>query len=428
VRARLSAPNTVLALLCAMYLILYIDRVNIATAAPFIQKDLGLTNGEFGLAVSAFFYPYTVFQLVGGWLGDRFGARHTLCAALVLVCIATALTGLVSGLATLFLARVALGFGEGSALPTATHAMSRWTPASRWGFAQGITHAFARLGNFFTPPIVAVLILSFSWRDSYFILAGISLVWTAVWIWYFRDTPADHPHVTSADLAALPAPRQADKTRPVPWLALFRRILPATVVNFFYGWALFLFLTWIPLFFVQNFKLDIKSSVIFTSGVLFGGVVGDTLGGWISDVVLKRTGRLEAARRDVIVVGFAGAALSILPVIFVHDLTVSVICLSAAFFFSELIVAPVWAVPMDIAPRHAGMASGMMNFGSAFAGIVSPVIFGYLVDFTGGWTVPFLAVVVLLLTGVVPAFYMRPDIPFAEDDVHAAHAMLKPAE
>jgi MFS family permease len=101
---------------------------------------------------------------------------------------------------------------------------------------------------------------------------------------------------------------------------------------------------------------------------------------------------------------------------------------SIAFFFAELIVAPIWAVPMDIAPRYAGSASGMMNFGSAFAGIVSPLVFGYLIDLTGGWTVPFLAVVALLFLGAFSAFYLRPDVPFAEGHSPRAEAVLKPAE
>jgi MFS family permease len=424
----LTAPNIVLALLCAMYLILYIDRVNIATAARLIQDDLGLSNTELGLAFSAFAYPYTAFQLIGGWLGDKFGARRTLCVSLLIVCIATASTGTVGGLLSLFCARVALGFGEGAALPTATHAMSSWTPAARWGFAQGITHSFARLGNFVTPPIVAALIAWWSWRDSFFILAGVSLIWMAAWGWYFRDTPNDHPAITRDDLTALPA-RVHDGPNPkVPWWRLFRRISPATAVNFFYGWALWLFLTWIPSFFVQNFQLNIGSTALYSSGVFLGGVVGDTLGGTVSDTILKRTGDIVAARRNVIVVGFVGAALFFIPLILVHDLTVSVICLSLAFFFAELIVAPIWSVPMDIAPRYAGSASGMMNFGSALAGIVSPLVFGYLIDLTGSWTVPFVAVVVLLLLGAVPAFYMRPDVPFVEAEARASAAVLKPAE
>jgi MFS family permease len=427
-RRRMTAPNIVLALLCLMYLILYIDRVNIATAAPFIRRDLNLSNAEYGIAFSAFFLPYATFQLVGGWLGDTFGARRVLGVSLILVCVATFLTGFVGGLATLFLARVALGFGEGAALPTATRAIANWTPASRWGFAQGITHSFARLGNFITPPIIAALILTFSWRESYFILAGVSLVWTALWVWYFRDSPSDHPHITEEDLKSLPDKREKSSKTAVPWLRLFGHIYPATIVNFFYGWALFVFLTWIPSYFVENYGLDIRESAIMSSGVFFGGVVGDTLGGYISDTILKRTGNLVVARRSVIVIGFVGAATCFFPVIFVNDPVIAAICLSAAFFFAELIVAPIWAVSMDVAPRYAGSASGMMNFGSASAGIISPPIFGYLVDVTGGWSIPLACVAVLLLMGAVSAFALRPDRIFEEAENPVSGGVLKPAE
>jgi MFS family permease len=414
---KLTAPNTVLLLLCAMYLILYVDRVNISTAAPLIQADLGLSNTELGLAFSAFAYPYTAFQLIGGWLGNRFGARRTLCISILVVCMATGLTGTVGGLLSLFCVRLALGFGEGAALPTATHAMSNWTPAARWGFAQGITHSFARLGNFVTPVIVATLIAWASWRASFFILAVASLIWMAIWFWYFRDSPHEHPSVTSDDLAQLPRRGRGEESRSVPWLRLARRIVPATAVNFCYGWTLWLFLSWIPSFFVQNYHLALGSSAIYASGVFFGGVVGDTLGGTVSDMILRRTGNLVVARRSVIVAGFLGACVFLIPVILVHDLMVSAICLSLAFFSAELIVAPIWAVPMDIAPRYAGSASGMMNFGSAFAGIVSPVFFGYMIDLTGSWTIPFVVSILLLLVGAALAFCLRPDRPLADNEI-----------
>jgi MFS family permease len=410
---KLTAPNSVLLLLCAMYFILYIDRVNIATAAPVIQNDLKLSNTELGFALSAFAYPYTLFQLFGGWLGDKFGARRTLCVALTVVCIATALTGAVGGLATLFAARVLLGLGEGAALPTATHAMSSWMPAARWGFAQGITHSFARLGNFATPMVVAALIAWASWRASFYILACVSLVWMAIWGWYFRDSPADHPDVTREDLALLPRAASTREKEHVPWLELLRVILPATAVNFCYGWTLWLFLTWIPSFFVENYQLNLTRSALFTSGVFLGGFVGDTAGGLASDLILRRTGKLGLARKSVIIVGFLGGCASFIPVVLVHDLFISAVCLSLAFFFAELIVAPIWAVPMDIAPRYAGTASGMMNFGSALAGIVLPVFFGYVLDLTGSWTIPFLASIVFLLLGAVITTYLRPDRPFA---------------
>jgi MFS family permease len=122
------------------------------------------------------------------------------------------------------------------------------------------------------------------------------------------------------------------------------------------------------------------------------------------------------ARRSVIIAGFIGGCIFLTPVILVHDVLVSAICLSLAFFFAELIVAPIWAVTMDIAPRHAGSASGMMNFGSAFAGIISPVFFGYMIDLTGTWTIPFAASIALLLIGAGLACSLRPDQPFTEAD------------
>src|SRR5215471_2689534 len=122
-----------------MYLILYVDRVNISTAAPLIKADLGLTNTQLGLAFSAFAYPYALLQLLGGYFGDKFGPRLVLCVSLLIVCAATAATGAVGGLASLFAARLALGIGEGATFPTATRAMAVWVPEQNWGFAQGIT-------------------------------------------------------------------------------------------------------------------------------------------------------------------------------------------------------------------------------------------------------------------------------------------------
>src|SRR5215813_8167184 len=185
-RTRLPfAPAIVLFLLCAMYFLTYVDRVNIATASKELQHDLGLSLKQYGFAFSAFGYPYLVFQVIGGRLGDRFGPRRTLFVCGAIWAIATATTGLATGLISLIGFRVLLGFGEGATFPTATRAMQTWTPAGRRGFAQGITHSFARLGNAITPPLIAWLMVLYTWRGSFIILGGISLIWVFVWLWYF---------------------------------------------------------------------------------------------------------------------------------------------------------------------------------------------------------------------------------------------------
>jgi MFS family permease len=405
-----TVTNQVLFLLCLMYMIYYIDRVNISTAAPLIKADLGLSNTQLGLAFSAFAYPYALFQLLGGWLGDKFGPRATLGVSGFVVCLATVLTGMVGGLASLFAARLALGFGEGAAFPTATRAMSAWMPPAQWGFAQGVTHSFSRIGNALSPPLIAMLIALVSWRGSFVVLGGASLVWAAVWLWFFRDDPRTHPGVSAAELEPLPLPRGADAACPkAPWATIARRVLPVTAVDFCYGWTLWMFLSWIPSFFFQHFHLNLKDSALFSAGVFLSGVVGDTLGGVLSDRILKRTGSLRAARCWVIAGGLFGGFAFMIPVMLLNDLTIVALCLSAAFFCTELVVAPIWAVPMDIAPRHAGSASGVMNFGFGLAGILSPLVFGYAIDLTGSWTVPFLGSIGLLLIGSIMALRLRPD-------------------
>jgi MFS family permease len=396
-----------------MYLILYVDRVNIATSAPLITAELHLNNTQLGLVFSSFAIFYAVFQIIGGWIGDRLGARLTLALCGGVVMIATILTGAATGFGSLFTLRLILGLGEGAAFPTATRAMTVWIPKSRRAFAQGITHSFARGGNALTPPLIAWLIALISWRGSFVITGFATLIWLCVWAWYFRNDPREHPAITPSELAKLPAP-QTIEARRIPWMRLVRRISPVTVVDFCYGWTLWLFLSWIPGFFYQNYQLNLRSSALFSAGVLFAGVVGDTAGGIVSDWILRKTGSLIAARNWVIVAGFCGALIFLIPVILIHDLSIASICLSLAFFFAELTVAPLWSVPMDIAPNYAASASGMMNFGFAIAGLVSPSSFGYLVDRTGSWVLPFIGSVIFFVIGAAFAFRLRPDLPFAE--------------
>src|ERR1700688_205887 len=336
---RFSVSNTVLLIICLMYLILYVDRVNISTAAPLIKADLGLSNTQLGLAFSAFAYPYALVQLIGGYVGDKFGARLTLFGSGPLVCEATAATRAVGGLASLFAARLALGIGEGATFPTATRAMAAWVPERNWGFAQGITHSSARIGNAVTPPLIAVLVGLVSWRGAFVVLAFLSLGWVLVWLWYFRDIPTAPP-LTAKELATLPVRSRGDPTEPVPWFKLFRRMLPVTAVDFCYGWTLWLFLSWIPSFFYQNFHQNLMQSAFYSAGVFLAGVVGDTLGGVASDHILRRTGDRVAARRNVIATGMIGGFVLMIPVMLVDDVNLAALALAGAFFFVELVVAP----------------------------------------------------------------------------------------
>jgi nitrate/nitrite transporter NarK len=193
-------------------------------------------------------------------------------------------------------------------------------------------------------------------------------------------------------------------------------MLPVTAVYFCYGWTLWLYLAWIPSFFIHNYGLALANSAFFSAGVFLAGVLGAALGGELSDWILKRTNDLNKARRNLVCVSYLCSLTFMVPLLFLHDLTRAAVCLSIAFFFTEFTVGPMWAIPMDIAPRYSGSASGFMNTGSALAAILSPLIFGYLVDKTNNWELPFIGSIVLLFLGSIATFWMKPGEPLVIDN------------
>jgi sugar phosphate permease len=410
---RVSTHGKVLFLLCALYFISYIDRVNLAAAAGAIQADLHLSHTELGLAFSAFAYPYLLFQIIGGWVSDRFGPHRTLLICGLLWTGATLLMGWVDGLVSLVAVRVMLGFGEGASFPTATRALAVWTPVRRRGFAQGITHSSARLGNAITPPLVAALIVLSSWHTAFVLLGIASSLWVIAWWVYFRDDPRRHGSIIPAELRELPSFDAVTQHAAiaVPWGRLARRMAPLAAVEFCYAWTLWVYLNWLPSFFLHGKGLDIKGSAWFASGVFCAGIVGDTLGGVISDRLFQRTGDLQLARRNLVVIACLGALLSLAPVLFMDGVIPVAIALASGFFFLELMVAPMWTMPVDIAPLYSGTASGLMNSGGALAAIISPVVFGLVIDATGRWELPFAGSILLLLGGAAAAFAMHPERP-----------------
>jgi MFS family permease len=408
----LRPTHIVLAVLALMYFITYLDRVNVSTAADGFGREFHLSKTQIGLVFSFFAYPYLLFQIIGGWVSDRFGARRTLIACGIVWAAATAITGMAGGLISLLAARLLLGFGEGATFPAATSAMSRWVIKEQRGFAQGVTHAAARIGNAVAPPVIAFVMATRGWRASFYVCALISFAWVALWALTFTEYPKDHPRVTAEELAELPPPR-AKIAIPVPWSRLIARMLPVTIVYFCYGWTLWLYLSWIPQYFMHSQSLDLKKSGLFSAGVFFAGVVGDTLGGIVTDRLLKRTKRLEIARSYMVCVCMFLTLVSLVPLMFTHDLHVSLACLSAGFFFAELTIGPMWAIPMDISVEHSGTASGIMNIGSAAAAIISPVVAGYLIDVSGNWQLPFVGSMMLMGLGLVLSLRMHPERKFA---------------
>jgi MFS family permease len=407
------ATRNFLALLVMMHFILFIDRVNLAAAASVMQKDLGLSNIALGIAFSAFNYAYAPFQLVGGWFADRFGARRTLTVCGLAWSITTIATGAVTGLLSLFAVRLVLGMGEGATLPAATRALSRWTPLASRGTAVGITHAAGRLGAGAAAPIVAFLIIWFSWRFSFVALGILSAFWAGVWWWYFHEDPRRHPAITSAEVEALPSADPASRigSGPVPWRRLVPRVAPLMIIYFCQGWTGWLYVTWMPSLFQKNYGLDLKKSSLFYAAMLFSAMIAELLGGVVTDYLLRRTGNLNIARSLLIALSWTLAVAGLVPAILVHDLVIGLAGFTLALFFLGFAISPLWTATMDIAPNYAGSSSALMNSAGAVAGILSPVMFGWILQRTGSWTTPFAFSVGLLLFAIVLTCWIRPDRP-----------------
>jgi MFS family permease len=185
---------------------------------------------------------------------------------------------------------------------------------------------------------------------------------------------------------------------------------------FSYGWSYWVFVSWLPLYFANQHHTNLNNSAWLTSIPFLAGLVGNTVGGIGSDLILKRTGRHRLARCSVVAVSLVGTATFLLPCLFIDNLTASVALLAASMFFLELTIAPMYAVPMDISREFAGLGSAYIIMGVALAGIVSPVVFGWLIDLTGNWNVPFATGILILLLGATVVGVLRPDVPLDPGD------------
>src|SRR5688572_29872027 len=270
----------VLSLLVLFYGITYMDRVVIAAAAPSIRAEFGIDAITLGFVFSAFTIAYALFQIPGGWMADRFGPRRVLTAIIIYWSAFTMATALAWNAASLIVIRFMFGTGEAGAFPGATRAFSRWLPSTERGFAQGITHSGARLAAALTPAIVTSIVVVWGWRSAFVVFGLIGILWGIAWYWYYRDRPEDHPHINDAELAvirgtnapvsAMPgghghAPKAAATGSKVPWRIILRssNMWMICAMYFCYVYTLWIFLTWMPTYLVENRGFSLMASGLF---------------------------------------------------------------------------------------------------------------------------------------------------------------------
>jgi len=398
--------HVVLGLTVAAYMITYMDRQILAVARPVIRDELHISLVMMGWITFGFRLAYALFQIPGGWLGDRFGARRALSLIVIWWSAFTGFTAMAWNAASMLVIQVLFGVGEAGAFPIATRSLSRWMRPTERGFAQGVTHAGSRLGAALTPPIVVAIIAGFGWRVAFLVFGILGVVWATTWFSYYRDTPEEHRGVNDAERASIGI-RTRLSTK-VPWREILAHgnLWILAVMYFCYNFNLNVYNDWFPTYLHDARGMTLAKMGIYASLPLFAGTLGDLLGGWFSDQVLRRTGNANLARRWVAIAGFVVSGAATIPAILASDPKVSVAFYCMAFFALEWTVGISWAVPLDIGGDFAGSVSAVMNTLGNIGGALSATVVTYAVR-SYGWSAPFLITGALCV--VAAGLYLRID-------------------
>jgi MFS transporter, ACS family, glucarate transporter len=387
------ARYTTIAFSIALAVITYIDRVCISQAAPAIRNDLGLTAIQMGWAFSVFAWAYAFFEIPGGWLGDRLGARRVLMRIVIWWSFFTAATGWAWNTTSLLVTRTLFGAGEAGAYPNMTRIFATWLPYHERERAQAVLWLSSRWGGAFTPLLVAYILQFMSWRRAFELFGAIGVVWAIVFYLWYRDDPATHPSVNSAELALMPpAHERASVHGPLPWRLLISKpavwLLCAQYFCLAYGW--WFYVTWLPTYLREARGTSIKMGALLAGLPLLLGGIGCLISAALIPRIARATGSIALARRIIAVVGFVGASACIFIFTTIQDPVKAMLVLGLAGLFNDFVMPAAWAGCMDVGGRYAGTVSGAMNMMGSIAGALSPLVIGYLLAWTAhNWTLTF---------------------------------------
>jgi ACS family glucarate transporter-like MFS transporter len=362
--------------------ITYLDRVCLSVAAPSMQKDLGLSQVEFGWVFTVFYVAYAVFEMPTSWLGDRWGQRRMLFRIVGCWSVFTILTGFARSFATLLATRTVFGAAEAGAFPTLSRALSRWFPIHERGRANGIMWMGARSGGALAPPMAVALIGWLGWRGAFAIFGAVGLIWCAVCALWYRDDPASHSSVNAAELEIIrvgaAAPPKA--TEAVPWRALLlnKTMLALFCSYFASGFGFQFFVTWLPTYFMREHGLSLQKSGVFAALPLAAGAAGCVMGGVIADFITRRTGSVALGRRSVGVGGFLLGATGYAAAVHAQSPGAAIAFLALASGAHDLTLPVLWSTTTDAGGRFGGTASGFVNFASSLSGMLAPLTAAWL--------------------------------------------------
>jgi len=434
----------VLFFLCVLSFLTYFDRACISRAQKDIQTDLRMDDDQMGWVMGIFFFAYAIFEIPGGWLGDRYGTRGTLIRIVLAWSLFTFLSGCALGFWTLFTCRLMFGAGEAGAYPNMARAQRQWLPPSIRARAGGLLWLTARFGAAFSPILFGTMLRGFGsvefaeffgtwlppeylpapWRLSFAFAGLLGIMWCIAFYPWFRDDPRDARFVNDAELRLIKAgekPTPDNHSMPGRvWKSLFLApslwAIGLMYVCTAFGWSFYI--TWLPKFLDQQHGVKYEKSEIMAGLPFIFGGLSCLVGGTLSDYVVRRTGRKWLGRALFPICGYTGAALCMAAVPFARNSDEVTILLCIANACSDFGQGANWAAIVDMGGRYAGTAAGFINMvgnaGPSIQSVVGPLIFNSF-----GWPALFgvyactyiMAACMWFFIDPTKTFYRESDLP-----------------
>ena len=383
----------VLILLALSAFLNFVDRANLSLAAPLLQDELGFSRAKLGILLSAFFWTYATFQLVSGWLVDRFEVGWVIAAGFFLWSAATAATGFVHTFALLLLLRLLLGMGESVAYPSYSRILARHFSESQRGFANSVIIAGFYAGPAFGLFFGGILMARYGWRPFFIVLGLASFAWLLPWLrWMPRgQSPRD----------------KVGDDAPNTFQVLMQPSVWGTFASlFFLNYLQYFFITWLPFYLVRGRNFSVYRMAVISGASYLSCAVTAAICGRLSDWWIGRGASPTLVRKTFTGGGMAGAAIfAIASVLTGPGFSTAAVILTTSFL--GVSSSNVWAITQTLAgPQAAGRWTGLQNFVGNFAGIVAPALTGFVLDRTGSFFWPFAITALMCLLGAASWIFL----------------------
>ena len=387
-------------LVCAAIAISYLDRQSLPVAVAAIQRDIPLTNTEFGALSSIFLLAYAFAYAGGGALIDRLGTARGFLVIMVFWSLACASHGLATSFWMLGASRFLLGAGEGGGFPAATKVIAEWFPVAERSTAMGIVNAGTAVGAVIAPPAIAAILSYGSWRWVFVACGLAGLLW-AVWWMRAYVAPAQSAFADRSLRSQLRRDTPAEsQTNQRAWADLLklRQVWGLVGAKFLTDAAWFFYIAWLPKYLYDARGFDVKQVGYYAWVPFAAAGIGSLTGGWFSSWLIRQGRSVNFSRKLAL-----GLSASVMPVIiFVTHVPVewAIVLFSIAFFGQQSWSTLVMIVPTDLFERRiVASVAGLVGFGGAMGGLIMNLVAGRLLDLGFGYQSVFSVVGTLHVIG-----------------------------